>query len=76
MKKKLIKKKDGSSKPFGKLCGSLKKKRQDTHLYQKIVLRFFVKAFNLDHCGKLYYSDDEILKTSSCSIINIFCAIF
>ena len=66
MKKKLIKKKDGSSKSFGKLCGSVKK-RQDTHLYhqfqlyQKIVMRFFVKAFNLDHCGKLYYSDDEIL---------------
>ena len=32
MKKKLIKKKDGSSKSFGKLCGSVKK-RQDTHLY-------------------------------------------
>ena len=30
--KKIKKKKDGSSKSFGKLCGSVKK-RQDTHLY-------------------------------------------
>ena len=31
-KQKIIKKKDGSSKSVGKLCGSVKK-RQDVHLY-------------------------------------------